>query len=132
LKIHIAVNIKSKKIISIKVTAEHVHDGKVLPKLVDDIATSKKDITLVGKVFADNAYDSNAVFECLVDNGILPCIKVIRNARVKRTNHFLRNLSVISQKNNLQEWKDSVSYGQRLIAETVFSCREHLENMFIR
>ena len=25
------------------------------------------------------------------------------------------------QKNNLQEWKDSVSYGQRWIAETIFS-----------
>ena len=36
LKIHIAVNVKSKKIISMKVTDEHVHDSKVLPKLVDD------------------------------------------------------------------------------------------------
>ena len=26
------------------------------------------------------------------------------------------------QKNNLQEWKDSVRYGPRWIAETVFSC----------
>src|SRR6476659_10135255 len=33
LKIHIAVNIKSKKIISIKVTDEHVHNSKVLTKL---------------------------------------------------------------------------------------------------
>ena len=54
----------------------------------------------------------------------MPCIKVRKNARVKKTNHFLRNLSAISQKkNNLQEWKDSVSYdGQRWIVETVFSC----------
>jgi hypothetical protein len=35
--------------------------------------------------------------------------------------NFLRNLSVISQKNDLQKWKDSVSYGQRWIVETVFS-----------
>jgi hypothetical protein len=26
------------------------------------------------------------------------------------------------QKNNLQQWKDSVSYGQRWIAETIFWC----------
>ena len=67
MKIHIAVNIKSKKIISIKVTDEHVHNGsKVLPKLVESIAKSKNDITLAGKVFvADGAYDSNVVFECL-------------------------------------------------------------------
>jgi Transposase DDE domain len=30
LKIHIAVNIKSKKILSMKVTDEHVHDSKAL------------------------------------------------------------------------------------------------------
>ena len=38
LKIHIAVDTKSKKILSVKVTDEHVHDSKVLPKLVDNIA----------------------------------------------------------------------------------------------
>jgi hypothetical protein len=120
LKIHIAVNVKSKKIISMNVTDEHVHDSKVLPKLVEDVKNSKN-ITVVGKVFADGAYDSNAVFECLADNGILPCIKVRRNARVKKANNIFRNLSVISQKNDLQIWKDSVSYGKRWIAETVFS-----------
>ncbi len=42
LKIHIAtVNVKSKKILSMeKVTDEHVHDGKALPELVDNIIKS--------------------------------------------------------------------------------------------
>ncbi len=40
LKIHIAVNIKSKKILSMKVTDEHVHDSKVLPELVQNIIKS--------------------------------------------------------------------------------------------
>ena len=92
LKIHIAVDTKSKKILSVKVTDEHVHDGKVLPKLVEDM--KKSNHMSAGKVFADGAYDSNAVFKYLSDNGILPCIKVRRNARVKKTNHILRNLSV--------------------------------------
>ena len=120
LKIHIAVDVKSKKIISMKVTDEHVHDGKMLPKIVDAISKSKH--MTVDKILADGAYDSNAVFGCLADNGIKPCIKVRRNARVKKTNNTFRNLSVISQKNDLQRWKDSVSYGKRWIAETVFSC----------
>jgi Transposase DDE domain len=52
----------------------------------------------------------------------LPCIKVRNNARVKwKKGNFLRNLSVLAQKNDLQKWKDSVSYGQRWIVETVFS-----------
>ena len=120
LKIHIAVDVKSKKIISMEVTDEHIHDSKMLPKIVDDISKSKH--VTVGKIIADCAYDSNTVFKCLADSGILPCIKVRKNAKAKKTNHLLRNLSVISQKKNgLQGWKDSVSYGQRWIAENVFS-----------
>jgi hypothetical protein len=99
LKIHIAVDIKSKKIISIKVTDEHVHDSKMLPKLAEDI--KKSNHISIGKVFVDGAYDINAVFRCLANNGILPCIKVRRNAKVnKKANHVHRNLSVASQKKN--------------------------------
>jgi len=120
---YVAVNVKTKKILSIKVTDEHAHDSKMLPELVDEIIDSDS-ITTIGKLLADDgAYDGNDIFRRLADNGILPCIKVRRNARVKKTNHIFRNLSVIFQKNNLQDWKDSVSYdGQRWIAETVFSC----------
>jgi len=76
LKIYIAVNIKSKKIISMKVTDEHVHDSKALPILVNDVIKSNN-ITTISKVFADDgAYDSNDIFRCLMDNGILPFIKV--------------------------------------------------------
>ena len=124
LKIHIAVNIKTKKILSIKVTDEHIHDSKALPGLIDGVIKSNSitPTATTGKLFVDGAYDGNEIFRCLADNGIMPCIKVRRNARVKKTNHFLRNMSVIFQNNNLQGWKDSVSYGQRWIVETVFSC----------
>jgi transposase len=121
LKIHIAVNIKTKKILSIRVTNEHVHDSKALPELVEDIIKSNE-ISSIDKLFADGAYDGNDIFRCLADNGILPCIKVRKTAKVKlKTSHILRNLAVISQKNDLQGWKDSVSYGKRWIVETVFS-----------
>lgn len=121
LKIHISVNVKSKKILSMKVTDEHVHDSKALPELVDDIIKSNRKIT-VCKLFADGAYDGNDIFRCLADSGIHPCIKVRKNARVRlKTNHIIRNLSVLAQRNDLQRWKDSISYGRRWIAETVFS-----------
>ena len=32
--------------------------------------------TAIGKLFGDGAYDDNEIFRCLVDNGILPCIKI--------------------------------------------------------
>src|SRR6476620_11685370 len=108
---YVAVNVKTKKILSIKVTDEHAHDSKMLPELVDEIIDSDS-ITTIGKLLADGAYEGNDIFRCLADNGILPCIKVRRNARVKKTNHIFRNLSVIFQKNNLQDWKDSFSMGK--------------------
>ncbi len=40
LKIHVAVNVKNKKILSIKVTDEHFHDSKALPGLVENIIKS--------------------------------------------------------------------------------------------
>jgi hypothetical protein len=40
LKIHVAVNIKNKKIISLEVTSEEVHDGKMLKKLVDNASAN--------------------------------------------------------------------------------------------
>jgi hypothetical protein len=51
LKIHIAVNVKIKKILSIKVTTdEYVHDSKPLPGLVENIIKSDK---IIDKLFAD-------------------------------------------------------------------------------
>jgi hypothetical protein len=75
LKIHIAVNVKTKKILSIKATDEHIHDSKALPELVNDIIESDKKIT-IGKLLADY----NEIFRCLGDNEILPYIKVRKNA----------------------------------------------------
>jgi hypothetical protein len=70
LKIHIvAVNVKNKKILSIKVTAdERVHDSKTLPGLVENIIESDS-VKAIGKLFADGAYDSNDIFRYLTNNG---------------------------------------------------------------
>ena len=93
-EIRISVNVKTKTIFSMKVTDEHVHDGKAQPELVDNVKKSDRKTT-VCKLFADGAYDGNDVFRYLSDNGILPGIKTIKNARIKlKTNHILRNLSI--------------------------------------
>jgi hypothetical protein len=53
IKIHIAVDVKSKQITSIQVTKENVTDGKMLKSLVYNDALSKADVK---KVIADGAY----------------------------------------------------------------------------
>ena len=47
LKIHVAVDIKRKRILSLNVTSEQVHDGKVLPELVDDITIKQNKIVIL-------------------------------------------------------------------------------------
>ena len=130
LKIHVAVNVKTKKILTMKVTDEHVHDSKALPELVDSVIKSDNmTVSAIGKLFADGAYDNNDIFRYLSDNGIQPCIKVRKNSRViwRKGKNILRNLTVLDQRNDLQKWKGCVGYGQRWIVETVFSC---LKRMF--
>ena len=108
---------------------KHVHNdssSKELPaELVENIIKSYNmtAAAAIGKLFGDGAYEGNDIFRYPADKGIQPCIKVRKNARVRwKKGNILRNLSVLAQRNDLQKWKDSVSYGQRWIVETVFSC----------
>jgi transposase len=119
LKIHVAVDIKNKKIISLEVTSEEVHDGKMLSKLVDNASSSRG--IHVKRVLADGMYDSNNNFRYLSRNHIKPGIKTRSNSKVRPTNCHARNMSGIRQQTNLERWKRSVSYGHRWMAETAFS-----------
>ena len=65
-----------------KVTDEHVHDSKALPELIDKVIKSDEKIT-IDNLFADGAYEDNSIFGYLADNGIQPCIKVKKNARLQ-------------------------------------------------
>ncbi len=91
------VNIKNKKILSIMVTDEHVHDSKVLPKLVENITKSDSKQITISKIFVkDGTYDGNDILGVSQAMDML-CIKVRKNAQFKlKTDTIIRNLSVIS------------------------------------
>ena len=118
LKIHVAVDVKKKKIVSLEVTTEEVHDGMMLKKLIENAAENND----VKRVIADGAYDNKENFRYLSDNGIEAAIKVRKNSFADKLTHcYPRNIVVRQQLKNFEKWKDSVSYGYRWIAETVFS-----------
>jgi Transposase DDE domain len=96
---------------------------------VDDITIKQNKI--VDTAIMDDFYDSNKNFQFLSFKGIGTVIKVRKNSRYRKTNHYIRNKTVKMQKNNLQEWKDSVGYGQRWIVETVFSCIKRLFGEYV-
>jgi hypothetical protein len=92
LKIHVAVDIKKKRILSLEVTSEEVHDdGKMLKNLVDNASENNR----VKGVLADGMYDSNNNFRYLSKNHIKPGIKTRSNSKVKSTNCHTRNMSVL-------------------------------------
>ena len=127
IKIHVAVDIRKKKIVSMEVTSEEVHDGKVLKKLIDNASENNK----VKRVLADGMYDSNKNFRYLSKNHIKPAIKTRRNSKVKSTNCYSRNMSVLRQQTNLKRWKRSMGYGQRWMTETVFSCIKRMFGEYV-
>jgi hypothetical protein len=58
--------------------------------------------------------------------------QIRKNARARwKKGNILRNLSAISQKNDLQKWKDSVSYRQRWIVETIFSTMKRMFGEYV-
>ena len=72
------IDIKRKRILSLQVTSEQVHDGKVLPKLVDDITIKQN--KEIDTAIMDGSYDSNKNFQLLSFKGIKPAIKVRKNS----------------------------------------------------
>jgi hypothetical protein len=119
LKIHVAVDVKKKKIVSLEVTTEEVYDGMMLRKLIENAAAENNNVK---RVIADGAYDSKENFRYLFDNEIEAAIKVRKNSSAdKITDSHPRKIVVQQQLKNFEKWKDSVSYGYRWIAETVFS-----------
>jgi hypothetical protein len=68
LKIHVAVNIKTKEILALEVTNEKVHDGRMLTKLVNHVLNNTD--TKIQSVLVDGAHDTNRNFRYLEENGI--------------------------------------------------------------
>ena len=78
LKIHIAVNIKTKEILAfLEVTDEKVHDGrKVMPKLIEHILKRNNNNIKIKSALGDgSSYDSNENFKYLQKKRIRPGIK---------------------------------------------------------
>jgi hypothetical protein len=71
LKIHLAVNIKTKWILALEVTDEKIHDGKILKSLINYVLDNQKRHK-IKTVLVDGAYDSNSNFQYLEDKRIKP------------------------------------------------------------
>jgi hypothetical protein len=123
LKIHVAVDIKKKKIVSLEVTSEEVHDSSKLIVLIDKVMENND----IKRVIADGAYDSNENFRYLYNNDIEAAIRVRKNSSLLSDSsrgdraYIPRNVVVLKELKNYERWKHGINYGCRWMAETVFS-----------
>jgi len=81
---------------------------------------------------ADSAYDNNNNFQCLSFKGIEPAIKVRKNSRCRKTNHYLGKLILLNGSRAYAMVSDGLpetifSYINRMFGEYVTAIR--LENM---
>jgi hypothetical protein len=117
-KLHIAVDAKSKKVVSFRITKGNIHDTKKFSPLVRE-ATEKYDIK---KLHAYKAHDNRRNFNLLDELDVEPAIEIRNNASTRSGGCPLRREEVLLiNKLGYQGWKQLKDAGRRWIAEIVFS-----------
>jgi transposase len=135
IKLHAVVDVKTKEILSIKITKGNTNDCTEFEEVMGPISQN------VSSVFADKAYDTVKIFDFCAKNGIFAGIPVKLNASnhnkskhrrdaimdqvkmdLKRGSCRLnRYLTREQREKNQEEWKLRVGYGRRVLIESAFS-----------
>ena len=80
IKIHFAVDVKTKEVLAMEVTTDDFHDSEVLPELIKDASKLRR----FSEAVMDGAYDNSEAYKLLRGMGVKPVIKPRRNARDDR------------------------------------------------
>jgi len=111
IKVHIAVDVKTKKLLALEITDERVSDGKMLKPLIEQV---KERGGRVDRVYADGGYDSKENFNYLAENGIESVIKIRNNSSTKSRGSPSRAKRVREyRKLGYKRWRDRYRYGYR-------------------
>jgi len=115
-KIHIFVDLTSKKIIYCLMTNGTSHDARQLKKILKQVNWMRFDIIL-----GDKGYDSKECFNVIKKQGAVPGIPVRKNATTRSRGSPTRRKSVIAQRNDYDGWKKHIHFTMRCIVECIFS-----------
>jgi IS5 family transposase len=120
LKLHIAVDVRTKAILAVEVTDEGTGDAGMLPGLVEGAQA------VVGgrvvKVLGDGGYDTMANFNFLDSRGVEAVIKVRKDASRRSRGSRARARAVREfQDMGYEAWKEEKEYGQRWACEVALS-----------
>jgi hypothetical protein len=121
IKVHIAVNVKTKEVVGIEVTDERVGDSRMLGPLIDQ---SKENLQgrKIEQADADGAYGTRDAFNKLAENNITPAIKIRSNTSTKARGSPLRAKHAREYlEPGYKSWKKKYDYGKRWAVEGAFS-----------
>ena len=107
LKVHVAVDVESKRLLSLEVTEEDTSDSEVLRPLLKDVN--------IKEGLMDGAYDTNDAFEFVKSKGVdCPGIKIRENAVVGK-GASARSTAVLEyKKNGLQGLEANASVREKV------------------
>ncbi len=109
-KIHIFVDVVSKKILYCIMTKGKTHDSSKLPKIFRHTTWIKVEIIL-----GDGGYDTKDCFNAITKFGALPGIKVRKNSTTKAYGCPSRRQAVIAQQKDMDKWKQDMQTTMRCI-----------------
>jgi len=115
-KLHIFVDLISKKIIYCLVTKGTSHDAQHLKKILRKSSWIKVEIIL-----GDGGYDSKECFNEITSYGSVPGIKTRKNSVTRSKGSPSRRKVVLAQKRDMDKWKKKVQSTMRCIVEAIFS-----------
>jgi transposase len=115
-KVHIFVDLESKKILYCIITKGSCYDSPQLKHILKQCNWLKVDIIL-----GDGGYDSKECFNEITKQGAIPGIPVRKNASTFSRGSPSRRKAVWEQKRDIKGWKEKVRYTMRCIVEAIFS-----------
>jgi len=115
-KVHLFVDLVSKKILNCLVTTGRASDAKQVKKLLQGCNWTRIDIIL-----GDRGYDTRECFHEITRFGALPGIPVRKNATTHCRGCYSRKRAVLAQQKDYEQWKQQVQYTMRCVVESIFS-----------
>lgn len=110
-KVHVAVDADAKDVIGVEVTTQAWTDSEVFEGLLEQVEEE------IAQVDGDGAYDTRDVYDAAMERGAKVAVPPRENAVSWEENHpRTQALAVIAEK-GVAEWKKSVGYHRRSIAE---------------
>ncbi len=115
-KIHLFVDLDSKKILYCIMTKGSSYDSPQLKNILRQCSWMKFDIIL-----GDGGYDSKECFNAITKHGAIPGIPVRKNSSTLSRGFPSRRKAAIQQKKNIEKWKEEVQFTMRCVVESIFS-----------